>query len=282
MLLGYNTWSMPQMPIDQTVDLLARTGYDSLELTICTGWTTDAALMTAADRRRIRSLIKDSGLVLTGCSGNMPVLASADEWREGRNQLLTYLDFAADIQGDDARRLYVSTTSGPMPAGQNWEGCRALLAERMSDVAAAAEARGVSLHLEPHVLMAASRPEQALWLLREVASPALRLTLDISHFEVQGDDYRAVVKELVPFAGGVEVKDETGINPDFQFLIPGEGDMDYPGFLACLDASGYKGSVSVEISKFRQVVGYDAADAAIQSYKVLASAFEQAGVSRGR
>ena len=284
MLLGYNTWSMPMVDIDRSVAHLAKLGFDSLELTICKGWPTEATGLDPAERRRIRALIDDHGLVLSGCSGNTPVSVDEPEWAGNSGRIVAYLDFLAEIQ-KPGERLYLATTSG-LPPGMDpptaWHERRALLVERFGRLAAHAHARGVTLHLEPHVLTAVQRPEHVLWLLGQVDSPALRISLDISHFEVQGDDYHDIVRTLAPVTGAVEVKDERGLYPDFKFLTPGEGEMDYPGFLRALAEAGYDGSVSVEISLMRQAVaGYDPLAAATASYEVLSQAFTSAGIARG-
>ncbi len=284
MLLGYNTWSMPTLGIDQAVAHLAGLGYDSLELTICPGWPTDAALLDGRERRRIKALIAGHGLRLTGCTGNTPVLAPDALWAANRRQLESCLDFAAELR-DGAEALYVSTTSG-LPTGGDpasaWEDCKHLLVARFGQLAEYAAGCGATIHIEPHVLTAVRRTEQARWLLDQVGSEALRVTLDISHFEVQGLDAAQTVAALAPVMRAVEVKDERGVYPDFEFLIPGEGAMDYVGFLKSLSEAGYDGSVSVEVSKFRQAVpGYDPLAAADASYRVLAAAFETAGVARG-
>ena len=285
MLCGYNTWSMPTVDIDTTVRHLAKLGFDSMEMTICPGWCTDAAFVGPVERKRIRKLIRDHGIVLTGCSGNTPMLVDADTWAINRRTLEGSLDFVADMQ-ESGRRLYMSTTGG-LPAGGKpetaWEGCKNLLVDRFGQLAAYAAKRGVTQHVEPHALTAVRQVEDVLWLLGQVRSDALRISLDISHFEVLGLDYRDVVRALAKVAGGVEVKDGRGIYPNFEWLIPGEGEMDYAGFLRALADAGYDGGVAVEISKLRQVKpGYDPLAAAEQSYRVMAAAFEKAGVKRGR
>ena len=119
-------------------------------------------------------------------------------------------------------------------------------------------------------------------MLQAVDDEALGLNLDISHFAVQGLPIAEAVRALAPHAVACEVKDHRGVAPDFEFLIPGEGDFDYATFLRELRRSGYDGSVAVEISVFRQrVPGYDPYDAAARSYAVLAKAFEDAGLSEG-
>ena len=79
----------------------------------------------------------------------------------------------------------------------------------------------------------------------------------------------------------VEVKDERGLAPDHEFLIPGEGACDYVKVLKALDRVGYDGFVDVEISIMVQKrPGYDPLAVAEQSYRVLAPAFEAAGLKR--
>jgi sugar phosphate isomerase/epimerase len=284
MMLGYNTWSMPTVGIDETIRHLAKLGYDSMELTICPGWPTDAALLHAAERRRIRTMIADHGLRLTGCTGNTPVLVDTDTWAVNRERLEKCLDFAADMRGDGPA-LYVATTTGAIEGedvASLFEPNKHRIVERFGQLTAYAAARGATMHLEPHVSTAVRRPEQALWVIAQVGSPALRISLDISHFEVQGFAARDVVAALAPIAGAVEVKDERGLYPDFEFLIPGEGEMDYPGFIAALAEHGFTGGVAVEISKMCQAKpDYDPLAAAETSYRVLAAAFAAAGVARG-
>ena len=183
------------------------------------------AFVGPLERKRIKKLIRDHGIILTGCSGNTPMLVDADTWAINRRTLEGYLDFVADMQ-EPGRRLYMSTTSG-LPAGGKpetaWEGCKQLLVHRFGELAAYAAKRGVTQHLEPHVFTAVRRAEDVLWLLDQVRSDALRISLDISHFEVQGIDYHEVISALAKVTGGVEVKDERGVYPNFEWLIPGEG-----------------------------------------------------------
>ena len=286
MLLGYNTWSMPTLGIDQTVAHLAGLGYDSLELTICPGWPTDAALLdgagAAADQGADRRAWVAADRLHRQCAG---AGGRTSLWAANRRQLERCLDFAAELRDGDARRFTSAPPAGWPEGGDPasaWEGCKHLLVARFGELAEYAAGCGAMIHIEPHVLTAVRRTEQARWLLDQVGSEALRVTLDISHFEVQAIAAAEVVAALAPVMRAVEVKDERGVYPDFEFLIPGEGEMDYAGFLRILAAAGFDGSVSVEISKFRQAVpGYDPLSAAAQSYRVLAAAFESAEVTRG-
>jgi sugar phosphate isomerase/epimerase len=135
--------------------------------------------------------------------------------------------------------------------------------------------------MEPHVGAALHRPDQALWLLEQVSSPALTIHFDISHFNVQGMEMEVVIDQLAPHSAHTHVKDERGIAPDHEFLIPGEGEMDYVRYLQAMNRVGYAGHIVVEISLMVQRrPDYDALAAATQSYRVLTRVFNAANVSR--
>lgn len=281
MFLSFSTWGMQRTPIEVAVDHCASLGFDGLELTVIPGWPTDAATLDGPARRRIRRLYDDAGLQLCGLSGNTQLLQPPDgEGLESRlARFRRYLDLASELQRP-GQKLTVSTTSGGS-AGQ-WEEVREELVDRYGTLAAHAEAAGVIATAEPHVGSALHTPEGARWLVEQVGSPAFRVHFDISHFNVQGMDMDEVVAELAPLSVHTHVKDERGVVPDYEFLIPGEGDMDYVRYLRAMDEAGYRGHITVEISLMVQRrEGYDALAAATRSYGVLSDAFTRAGLTRG-
>ena len=279
MHLSYSTWGMPTLPIDAAVAHCAATGFDGLELTVIPGWTTDAAGIDAAERQRIRRLYNDHRLDLCGVCANTPLLdpdpaahaANMDRFR-------SYLDLAAELQRP-GEALTVSTTSGGNPA--DWDAEKDRLVERFGSLAEDAARRGLTLGMEPHVAAALHRPADVLWLLDQIRSPALTIHFDISHFNVQGLDMDETVAALAPHSAHTHVKDERGQAPDHEFLIPGEGEMDYPRYLRAMDRAGYTGHIVVEVSLMVQRrPGYDPLTAATRSYEVLAAAFTAAGTVR--
>ncbi|MFZ0214915.1 MAG: sugar phosphate isomerase/epimerase [Candidatus Dormiibacterota bacterium] len=281
MQLSYSTWGMQQTPIDVAVRHCAALGFDGLELTVIPGWPTDAALLDDGERRRIRRLYDDHGIALCGFSGNTSLLPEdTEQVAPNLERFRGYLDLAAELQRP-GERLAVSCTSGG--ASGDWERMRDRLVERYGALAAHAERAGVVVSAEPHVASALHTPAQARWLVDRVGSPALRIHFDISHFNVQGMDMDGVIAEVGPLAVHTHVKDERGVVPDYEFLIPGEGEMDYVRYLRAMDRAGYRGHITVEISLMVQRrPGYDALAAATQSYRVLNAAFEAAGVERQR
>jgi sugar phosphate isomerase/epimerase len=280
MFLSYSTWGMPTVPIDVAVAHCAAVGFDGLELTVIPRWITDAANLDAAERRRIRRLYDDHALALCGLCANTRLLATdPDERAANMARFRGYLDLGAELQRP-GEGLTVSTTSGGAPA--DWDAVKGQLVEQFGQLAAYAEGQGVIVGMEPHVGAALHRPEQVLWLLDQIASPALTIHFDVSHFNVQGLDMDAVVAQLGPRSLHTHVKDERGVVPDYEFLIPGEGEMDYVRYLRAMERAGYDGHIVVEVSLMVQRrPDYDPLAAATRSYEVLARAFEEAGVRRG-
>jgi sugar phosphate isomerase/epimerase len=267
---------MQTVPIDEAVHHCAALGYDGLELTVIPDWPTDAATLDRTERRRIRALYDDAGIELCGMSGNVPLL-SGDPSLEASDtdRFRTYLDLAAELQ-HPGERLIVTTTAGGAPA--DWEVRRHDLVERLGRRSEYAQNAGVMVGIEPHVGAALCRPEDAVWLVDQVGSPGLTIHFDISHFNVQGIDMAESVALLAPRSLHTHVKDERGLAPDHEFLIPGEGEMDYPQYLRLMRDAGYDGHIVVEISIMVQArPDFDGLAAATQSYTVLSRAFADAG-----
>jgi sugar phosphate isomerase/epimerase len=281
MLLAYSTWGMPTVPIDTAVAHCAALGYDGLELTVIPRWTTDAANLDAAARRHIRKLYDDHHLALCSLSGATHLLdGDQAERARSRARFKTYLDLAAELQ-HPGESLTVSTVSAGR--SDDWDAVKHELVNIYGELAAHAAKRGVIASMEPHVGGALYLPEQALWLIEQVNSPAFSIHFDISHFNVLGLPMQPVIAALAPHSKHTHVKDERGIYPDHQFLIPGEGDMNYVGYLQGMAQAGYDGYIAVEISiMVQRRPNYDPLAAATQSYAVLAKAFTDAGIERRR
>lgn len=272
MILAYSTWGMPTVPIETAVRHCAELGFGGLELAVIPGWSTDAAGLGPAQRRQIRELYDAHGLALTGFSGNVDLLG--EDWPAIRATFASYLDLAADLQRPGERSIVTTTTGGPVGA---WDARRHEVVARLGELAEYAAERDVMVGIEPHVAHTLRRPEDALWTIEQVANPAgLTLHFDISHFNVQGIPMEESIALLAPHALHTHIKDERGIWPDHKFLIPGEGEMDYPRYLRLMHAAGYEGPVVVEISiMVQRRPDYDPLAAATRSWQVLSAALAE-------
>ena len=124
-------------------------------------------------------------------------------------------------------------------------------------------------------------PARVQAVLDAVGSPAVRLNFDNSHFEVMGCHAADYVPQLARYAVHTHLKDQRGIAPAYEFLVPGEGDFDYAAYLPMLAAAGYDGSLTVEISKMVQNrPGYDPHEVAARSFAVLDGAVRTSGGAR--
>lgn len=291
MKLGYNTWSTPSLPFDQVVQTLQRIGFDSVEVTVCEGWPTDALTASNDDARWWRAAADAAGLEISSVTANASLVCEDDVWSHSRTRLARSFEIAAVLGGGEVLPVSLGAhrPKGPLLGGSpppitaqtSFDADRGLIADRFGELAELAVAAGCAVALEPHAGAVVSMPEQALAVLADVGSPALGLNLDISHFAVRDFDLAEVVEQLYPHTLVVEVKDHVRTEDGFDFLIPGEGDFAYVPFLAQLNALGYAGTVSVEISVRRQALpDFDETEAAELSYRTLAAAFEEAAITR--
>jgi inosose dehydratase len=263
---------MPRVPIDEALEGIAAIGYTAVELTVITGYTTALERLDAAERRRIRDLLDRHRLDLPAIAGHTSLL---HEEPESHAMAMARLKATADLAVElaPAAPPVLNTTTGGPPDG--WDVARERLVERVSELVGYAGERGVVVAIEPHVGAALDRPERVLWLLEQIDSPWLRVNLDFSHFEAAGLPMEACVAALAPYTVHTHVKDVRGRAPGHEFLIPGEGGFDYPGFIRALNAAGYDGAITVEISVMVQRrPEYDPLAAVRQAYDVLRPALE--------
>jgi sugar phosphate isomerase/epimerase len=279
--LGYTTWSMQTVPAEDSIPLLRQIGFDSVELTVVPGWRDELDSLTPARRGRIKELLAEHELALPALAGHRSLVATDPaEHHENWRRLTQTVDLAAEWATEEGPPV-IDTTAGAK-AGL-WETVRERLVDRLGKLSDYAAERGVTIAIEPHVSSALDTPERVHELLGAVGRKNLRITFDISHFNVQGIPIEESVAKLAGVTAFTHIKDERGVAPNFEFLIPGEGEFDYVRYLRAMHANGYRRDVHVEISLMVQRrPGFDPVAAAQQSYDVVSGAFEIAGVPRTR
>ena len=99
LLLSHGTWGMPTVPIDVAIAHCAALGYDGLSMAVKPGWTTDAATLDAAERRRILDLFDQYNMELCGISGQTSLLEpDPDLDAENMAAVHRYIDLTAELQ----------------------------------------------------------------------------------------------------------------------------------------------------------------------------------------
>ena len=177
---------------------------------------------------------------------------------------------------------YPLSTRPPVESPEEWETKKDFLAERVGELVDYGASRGVTIAMEPHIGAIIDTPAKVLELLEIVNSPYLKVNFDISHFDIVGMPTEETVSALAAVSAHTHVKDQRGTAPDHEFLIPGEGPFDYVDYLKQMQAHGYDGFITAEVSFMVQArEDYDPLAAATLSYETLANAFTEAGIERG-
>ena len=277
MKLGYSTWGMPTVPAEVAIRHVAELGFDGIELTVIPNYTTELSTLDAAERKRIAGLLREYRLALPAIAAHSSLLESDPE-AHARNmaRLKGAVDLAVEwAQGDQL--AVIDTTTGGKP--ENWERDKARLVERTTELVDYAASRGVTIAMEPHIGAIIETPDRMLEFLEMVNSPYLKVNFDISHFDIIGLSIEETVATLAPVSAHTHVKDQRGRYPDYEFLIPGEGNFDYVTYLKAMQAHGYTGFISAEVSMMVQRrADYDPLAAATLTYQTLNRAFKETGL----
>ena len=280
MLIGYTTWGMKKIPGDTALRFLSDVGFDAVELTVLPGYTTALETLDREERNRIRQLYTINGLHLPAISAHRSLIDEDPDRHAGN---LSILHDAIDLcreWSDGEGRPIMDTVLGGKP--EDWDKKHDFIIDRVQELTSYAAEREVVIGMEAHVGAALDTAEKSVRLVEEIDSPYLRLNFDISHFDILGMSIEDAVSMMAPYAAHTHVKDQRGSVPDFEFLIPGEGTFDFVTYVKAMDAAGYTGSITAEVSGLVQSrPDYDAMAGAEMCYETLDRAFREAGLERG-
>ncbi len=279
MKLGYSTWGMPTVPIDTAIRHIAQLGFDGMELAVGPRFITELSTLDTAERKRIAGLLKEYDLMLPAIAAHSSLIEmDAEAHAQSLWRLKGAVDLGLELVPEDTPPA-INTTSGGQP--EDWENSKQFLAERTGEVVEYAAAHAVTVAMEPHIGGLIDTPDKVLELLNLVGSPYLKVNFDISHFDIIGIPTEESVAALAPHSAHTHVKDQRGLAPDFEFLIPGEGPFDYVNYLKLMQQHGYDGFITAEVSFMVQArENYDPLAAATLSYETLSRAFVEAGIDR--
>jgi inosose dehydratase len=313
MRIAYNTWSMATVPYTTFIPALAEIGYRAIAISVIPSYTiagrqvaNAAALdsLTPDDRRRIKSEFEARELMLPSIIGNQSLVSDDPATRQRSIQrLIDTMDLCVEL-AIDGEVPTLNTGTGGKSGDLEDPTRQPMIVDGLGELSQCAAARGVLVCIEPHVNAPVDSIERAEWLVNTLGSPALRLDFDVSHFEVQGIPLEQSVNRLAPLAGAAEVKDQQwrAVAPDhgwhvagngtgsataadgseleFQFLLGGEGTFDLAGYLRLMQQHGFAQPIAFEASVQCQArPDYDAVASARSTFRWMAAAWQQAGIS---
>ncbi len=277
--LSIGTYSFKGRPLDEAIGVIAGLGYDGIEIAVQPGYGAEPETLTPARRTEIRRRLDGEGLTLTALMENLPPAADDARHRENMDRLRRVLDLSRDLR--PAAPPLMQTVLG----GGTWEEKRNLFRDRLGDWLAVADAAKIVIAIKPHRGGGMSRPEEAVWLIRQLGNPWLRMVYDYSHYAFRDMPLNETLRTALPYTAHVAVKDavkDPARGGEVGFALPGEaGTVDYLRLLRLLYDGGYRGDVCCEVSSLVSGrPGYDPAAAAAICYRNLAAAFERSGVPR--
>ena len=236
---------------------------------------------SAAQLRALMQVTADGGLAVTEVVVQQDLVCLDEAVRRDRIVLVgEYIEAAAEVG-----RPLLNVFTGPAPwdpqapriprdvsEGSAWD----MVHEAYAHFVPLAEAKGVTLILEPVFGHLAHDYYTAMELLRRFPSPALAINFDPSHLHLYRNDIPWVIRQWGSRIRHVHMKDAVGVPgmPGQEFLFPllGEGSIEWPGVIRALDAVGYRGFYTVEFESFtfyRQVLRNDPVAAARLSMEAL-------------
>ena len=276
--LGFSTYGAKTLSTEAAIAMIAKTGFDSIELTIWPDWDANPATMARNRRKEIRKRLADAGLRVTSLMEHLHI----DERNRTPGQRLERLKLAAGLAHDlspDRPPLLQTTIGG----GGKWVEKRKTYSSEIADWMTIADAHDLVIAVKPHRGGAFSRPSEASELLTGLGNPKrLKMCYDYSHYDFRDMTLEGTIRTSLPHVGHIAVKDVVRRNKRLRFVLPGEGGrIDYARLISRFHRGGYRGDICVEISgQVWSQKGYEPLAAARSCYKHLAQAFEKAKVPR--
>lgn len=203
-----------------------------------------------AKRADVRKLLADLGLTLSAtCSDFGQGLVDENKNKDLIPKIKANIDMAIDLGTS-----IITTHIGHVPAERS-DPVWAVLTKALNEVGAYAEQAGAVLATE-------TGPEEGATLadlLASLKTNAIRVNFDPANFIIYGYDHRAALDALRPYIVHTHAKDAQG-----QLEVPlGQGDVDFPWYVAKLRSFGYDGFYTIErevgpdpIGDIRQAIAF--------------------------
>lgn len=269
--LSFSTYATPSLDPDRALDLIHEAGYDGAELCLMPGWATHPDKLDAVARQRIQR----HTLPIPTLIENFNLLVSDAEHARTLDRIRAAATLAHDIA--PKRPPLLQTVLGGKPG--EWDEVKERMAARLTDWARTAHDSRLGIAIKAHIGSACDTPEKLIWLLETVRHTSLSAIYDYSHFQLLGLGLAGTLEALLPHCSFLTVKDGRMADDKPQFLLPGEGTIDYKQYFDILKARRYRGWMLVEVSRQLQTqAGYDPETAARRAIAHLAPLLQHAGL----
>jgi D-psicose/D-tagatose/L-ribulose 3-epimerase len=197
----------------------------------------DATSLSALDRRIVRNALVDNGLQLAGLHNlleSVPGLHATTADATLRRRTWDYIRRLVDLCADIGDASFVVLGSGPQrsaSAGMSVVEASTRLRDGLSELAAAAQIRGVTVLIEPlprRSTNVVNSVEQAAALVRRINSPAVRTMLNTAAALDETLPVSNLIRAYAPLIRYVHAAPGADLKPVFQALK----DAGYAGWIS--------------------------------------------------
>jgi sugar phosphate isomerase/epimerase len=248
--LGCSTLCFARMPRQEALDHVAALGFGLVDLGMLRRFNVgegpfqalhlDALATDAHEVARVRDELAERNLRLVAVNAGGGYLNLAWE----REEAIAYTSRAIEICRDLGGRV-VTIQSGKLLRGTDWKANAEYVAPAVRQLADEAAQAGVELHIEgPHLEMITYNLQTTADFMAMVDHENVFVTMDPSHIVVADEDPVEVTRQLAPMIRHVHIRDGAGASP---VIVPGRGEIDFPGFVRVLREHGYDGPMMVEL-----------------------------------
>jgi inosose dehydratase len=271
--IGFSLYGMKSLPVPEALKVCSEIGYECVELAAMTDWPCAPERLSADQRRELRQQLEDRQLQLAALMENLPLAMDGEKHRDNLDRFKRAFELSRDLA--PKQTPLIETILGGSP--DKWPMLKDKFVERLRDWAAVAAEHKAIITIKAHVAGALHLPQDAAGLVQTINSPALQLAFDQSHFQLRDVPMADAWKAMAERTRFVHVKDGRGKPGAFQFLLPGEGTIDFVELFRLLKSSRYSGPVVVEVSaQLSSKPDYDPIAAANKCWPVLRDARNQA------
>lgn len=222
-----------EMGVGPGIDKAAELGADGVQL-YCTSGQMHPSNMDAAARAAFKANLADKGLVLSAlCGDTFKGFFNKATLAEQVADAKSFIDLAVDLGTD-----VVTTHFGEFPEDES-DPAYVMAANALGEIGAYGAERGVFYASETGL----ESPEDLLDFLESVSSDAIKVNYDPANLCCRGFDHIGGVDILKDYIVHTHGKDHERGGPETPL---GEGDVDYPKYLAALSKARYTGFVTIE------------------------------------
>jgi sugar phosphate isomerase/epimerase len=270
--IGFSLYGMKSLPVLDALDQCARIGYDNVELCIMDEFPTELDKFNPSLQREVRDRARQHNLEISSLLFHGAIFGDEQKQREDLETIKRAGEIA-NVLDEKHPPLLESVMGGKKDA---WESGKNMMVDRLGKWASAAGDAGVKIAVKAHAGNAVFSSEQLLWLYKAVNHPALTLTYDYSHYKAEGFDMETTMREVIPHAGFIHVKDVAPEKP-VRFLLPGEGTINWVKYFRLIRELQYTGPILVEVSAhIHRLPAYEPVLSAELCYRALSTARDMA------